>query len=115
MMNMDDQISKLKKLLGVETADKEFAVSFALDTANELIVNYCHISEIPEGLSNTVLRIAMDIYRNEQPGESGVPQAVLSVKTGDTQTNFGTAQTAGYGELLRDYKKQLNRYRRLEF
>ena len=65
MMNMDDQISKLKKLLGVETADKEFAVSFALDTANELIVNYCHISEIPEGLSNTVLRIAMDIYRNE--------------------------------------------------
>lgn len=111
-------ISMLKQLLGfkAEDADKDALVEFAANTAEELVKNYCHMEEIPAGLSNTVQRIAMEIYRNEQPGVSQVPQAVKSVTTGDTSTSFGVVETTGYSEsVLKDYKKQLNRYRKVGF
>lgn len=111
-------ISMLKQLLGfkVDDTEKDVLVGFAMETAEELVKNYCHIEEIPEGLSNTILRIAMEVYRNEQPGASEVPQAVKSVTTGDTSTSFGVVETTGYSEyVLKDYKKQLNRYRKVGF
>lgn len=117
-MDMQEKIDKLKTLLGLslEDSSKDVLVEFAIDTAEELVKNYCHIDEIPEGLSNTLLRMEMEIYRNEQPGVSEVPQAVKSVETGDTKTGFEVTETKGYSEsILKDYKKQLNRYRKVEF
>lgn len=111
-------ISILKQLLGFaeDNTEKDVLVTFAQENAEELVKNYCHIEEIPEGLSKTVLRIAMDIYRNEQPGGSEVPQAVKSVSVGDTTTSFGTAESQGHSEsILKDYKRQLNRYRKVGF
>lgn len=109
------QVKKLKILLGIADSDKDVLIGFSLKSAEEVIKNYCHIEEIPEGLSATILRIAMDIYRNEQPGSSSVPMAVQSITEGDSSTSFGTAQESViYAEtLLKNYKKQLNRYRRV--
>lgn len=115
---MQEKMNKLKLLLGLDVEDtsKDVFVQFAIETAEELVRNYCHIEEIPEGLASTLLRIAMEIYRNEQPGVSEVPQAVKSIETGDTKTSFAVTETTGYSEsILKDYKKQLNRYRKVEF
>lgn len=109
-------VDKLKLLLGISDSDAgiDTAVEFAIDNAEETVKNYCHIDSIPEGLSTTVLRMAMEIYRNERPGESNVPQAVKSISAGDTSTSFGTVETTGYAEsLLKNYKSQLNRYRKV--
>lgn len=111
-----ETVDKLKSLLGVKEEEKTIHLEFALDNAEEAVKNYCHIDTIPEGLSMTLLRMAMDIYRNERLGEAEVPQAVKSISMGDTSTSFGVTETTGYAEsLLRDYKKQLNPYRRVVF
>ena len=117
-MDMQEKVDKLKPLLGLNSEDtsKDALVEFAICTAEELVKNYCHIDEIPAELSNTLLRIEMEIYRNEQPGVGYVPQAVKSVETGDTKTSLEVTETKGYSEsILKDYKKQLNRYRKVEF
>lgn len=111
-----EAVEKLKALLGVTGEENNLLVEFALEQAEDIVKNYCNIEEIPEELKSTVFRMAAELYRNEQYGETGVPQAVKSISEGDTSTSFGTIETAGYAEsLLKDYKKQLNRYRRVVF
>jgi hypothetical protein len=115
-----EALDTLKVMLGIDTATEDKAadakLGFVLDDAREIIRNYCNIDEIPEGLGNTLVRMAADIYRNEHPGEPDVPQGVKSVTTGDTSTSFGVTETNGYAEsLLRNYRGQLNRYRRVAF
>lgn len=108
------KVDKLKLLLGISGGKSDALVEFALDSVEETVKNYCHIDSVPEGLSATVLRMAMELYRNEQPGEGSVPQAVKSIGAGDTSTSFGNVETTGYSEtLLKNYKSQLNRYRKV--
>lgn len=106
---------KLKALLGINGGEKDVLVEFALNNAEETVRNYCHIDEIPDGLSTTVLRMAADIYRNEQLGNTDVPQAVSSVKIGDTSTSFKTSATEYVESIMKNYKTVLNRYRKVVF
>lgn len=112
------EIEMLKKLLGIpeEDVSKDILIQFVISNVEETIKNYCNIEEVPEGLINTAYRMAMDIYRNEQPGEAENPQAVKSVSVGDTSTSFGDIASSDYAQsILKDYAKQLNRYRRVVF
>ena len=109
------QADKLKALLGITDKEKDILVEFALENAEETIKNYCHIEEIPPGLSTTVLRMAGDIYRNEQMGSAEVPQSVSSITVGDTSTSFKTSGTEFSESIMKNYKAALNRYRRIEF
>lgn len=108
-------MSLLKSLLGIKDTEENASVSFALANAEEVVKNYCHIDEIPKELTNTVIRMAMDIYRNEQPGSADVPQAVSSVKIGDTSTSFKTPADEFSASILKNYKLVLNRFRKVEF
>lgn len=111
-----EALEKLKSLLGIpaDNMDSEMQVQFALESAEEFAKNYCNIETIPSGLTNTVIKMAVDICRNESYGSAQVPQTIKSVSMGDTKTDFGSAQAEGYGtSLLNNYRKQLNRYRRV--
>lgn len=111
-----EALEKLKCLLGIpaDNMDSDVQIQFALESAEEFAKNYCNIRDIPAGLTNTVIKMAVDIFRNESYGSAQVPQTIKSVSMGDAKTDFGSAQAAGYGEsLLMDYRKQLNRYRRV--
>jgi hypothetical protein len=110
-----EALDTLKVLLGMDTTTENETIDtrleFVLNNAREIVMNYCNIREIPEGLENTVVRMAVDLYRNEHPGESDVPQEIKSVTTGDTSTSFAVTETNGYAEsLLRNYRGQLNRF-----
>lgn len=109
------QVEKLKALLGITDTDKDVLVEFALENAGETVKNYCHIEEIPTGLATTVLRMAADIYRNEQMGSVEVPQSVSSVTVGDTSTSFKTSGADFSESIMKNYKAVLNRYRKVEF
>lgn len=111
-------IEVLKGLLGISEEDtsKDVVLEFAISNAKEIIINYCNVDEMPTGLTNTAYRMAMDIYRNEQPGEAEKPKAVKSVTVGDTSTSFRDTASSDYTEsILKNYTKQLNRYRRVVF
>ncbi|MBQ2801728.1 MAG: phage head-tail connector protein [Lachnospiraceae bacterium] len=112
------ELETLKGLLGISEEDtsKDISLQFIISNTEEAIENYCNIEEVPEGLTNTAYRMAMDIYRNEQPGETEKPQAVKSITVGDTSTSFGDIASSDYTEsILKNYTKQLNRYRRVVF
>lgn len=109
------ELEKLKKLLGIPEDDieKDIPLQFLMDDVTETICNYCNISALPQGLTNTAYRMAIDLFRGEAPGEGTGPMKVSSIKEGDTTTGFSDASSAWAGGVLKDYTVQLNRYRRL--
>lgn len=110
-------VKRLSALLGLKEPDEAASahVEFVLENATDTVKNYCHINEIPEGLETTVLRMAMDIYRNEQLGNDDVPRSVSSVQIGDTNTSFKESTTVFLDSIMKNYKAVLNRYRKVEF
>lgn len=107
-----------KSLLGIsnDEKNKDVQIEFSLNMAEELVRNYCNIREIPTGLENTVIKMAVDIFRNEAYGTEQKPQTAKSVTMGDTKTELASVQSENYeASLLKCYKKQLNRYRRVVF
>lgn len=112
------ELSKLKKLLGLDAADtsKDIPLQFALDDAQDTILNYCNIKELPRALETTAYRMAIDLYRNEAPGEETTPLGIVSsITEGDTSTSFKSPVPEFKDHLLKDYKAVLKRFRRVTF
>jgi len=113
-------INDLKPLLGLEVTDtsKDSVLTFVLGNVAEVICNYCHITEVPQGLEYTAYRMAMDLYRNEGIGEADsedAPGRVTSIDEGDVKTSFAVSRfdSSYVHSLLKVYTPQLNRYRKL--
>lgn len=109
------ELEKLKKLLGIPDTDatQDYSLEFIIGDVTETILNYCNLDELPAGLVNTAYRMAVDLYRYDRPGDGSAPLAVSSISEGDTSTSFTSAADALNEGLLRDYRGQLNRYRKL--
>ena len=110
------QLEKLKRLLGIELTDttKDFLLEFTLEDTEQIIKDYCNIKEIPIELNNTVLKMAIDLYRNENLGEEDSSLgSISSITEGDTSISYRSSATEFKDSLIEDYKAQLNRYRRL--
>ncbi len=110
-----DNVDKVKKLLGIKDNEQDVLVEFALDNASEIIKNYCNIESVPAELNLTLIRMGVDLYRNEKLGSVDVPQKVTGVTIGDTSTSFGDISSDYSETVLKDYTKVLNRYRRVVF
>lgn len=107
-------VEKLKKLLGIAGSDQDPLLEFIIDDVTEAIKNYCNISSIPQGLVNTAYRMAMDLYRNENIGDSSLSIGqVSSITEGDTSTSFKSSTAEFKDHIMKDYKAQLNKYRKL--
>lgn len=112
----NEKLNKLKRLLGIELIDtlKDAILEFTIDDVEETIKNHCNIDEIPTGLNNTVMRMSMDLYKNENLGnEETALGSISSISEGDTSTSFRSSATEFKDNLLKDYKTQLNKYRKL--
>lgn len=109
------ELERLKGLLGIGEADasQDLPLEFVMEDVEETILNYCCLEEMPSGLTNTAYRMAVDLYRCERPGEGDAPLGVASISEGDTSTSFTSAADALAGGVLKDYRVQLNRYRRV--
>lgn len=111
------ELKILKALLGISEDDQtmDISIQFVMDDVQETILNYCNVDELPEGLINTAYRMAIDLYRGDQPGSNNTPVTVASISEGDTSTSFNNAADALSGGILKDYAGQLNRYRKLRW
>ncbi len=110
--------ARLRALIAAPDTVSDETLQFVLDSVAEIICNYCHLSEVPDGLTMTAYRMAADIYRAEGYGEGMSSGAVQSVKTGDTTVAYRDAHSgqdyAAYAaSILHDYEAQLNRFRKL--
>lgn len=107
-----------KRLLGMDPVDtsKDIPLQFTLDDTQDTILNYCNLPGLPKELETTAYRMAIDLYRNEAPGEESTPLGVVSsINAGDTSTSFKNASSEFKDHLLKDYKAQLKRFRKVSF
>lgn len=109
-------LDKLKLLLGIKDDSKDAILEFTLDRVEEIIKNYCNITEIPEELNTTVLSMAMELYRLENFGSEEEGKDIKSIQVGDTTTTFETNKKIDISkEMLKDYKVQLDPFRKLRW
>lgn len=107
-----DMLHTFRNLVGED--ENEGVLVFILNSVEESVLNYCHRKELPNGLKNTVLRMAVDMYKEEAYGKADDTGRVKSVSVGDTSTSFSTEQTSYYVDsLLKNYEKTLRNYRKL--
>lgn len=98
-------VDKLRLLLG---GGDEALLEYYLETVSRVVLDYCNLDELPEGLENTVVAMAADLVRmNTDGGE------VRSLTEGSKSVAFRAASESDVSGLLKDYTKQLNRYRRV--
>jgi len=92
-------------------------LQFVLELACDKVKNYCHIENIPEKLENTVVRIAVDLWRTEGYGSEEKPKEVTAVKRGDVSTSFASVSNSAdtRNDCLCKYKAQLNSFRKLKW
>lgn len=110
-------LEKLKNLLGIPDEDvaQDTVLEFVLEDVKEIILNYCNLEELPDKLVHTGYRMAMDLYRCEKPGDSITPLTVTSISEGGTSTSFTYTSALLTDDILKDYKRQLNRFRKVEW
>lgn len=107
-----DMFFTFKKLIGKD--EDEEVLLFILNSVEESVLAYCHRDDIPDGLKNTVIRMAVDMYKEERYGTAEDTGPVKSVSVGDTSTTFSTEKSTSYVDsLLKNYEKTLNHYRKL--
>lgn len=114
-------VAKFREITGATESVSDSMLQFILDSVEETICNYCHVTEIPDGLIFTAYRMAADMYRMETFGSAamnGKSGAVQSVKTGDTTVSYlnpfsGKDYSSYMESIMHNYTAQLNRYRKL--
>lgn len=117
---------KARGFTDCETEETAELLGDALSRADQFILNYCHISEIPEGLTYARTDIAcgyflQNLYNIGKLDELyGIETGVSSLKIGDTQVNYseGSASanariTAMINDLLNGKRGDLLRYRKI--
>jgi hypothetical protein len=110
----DTVLNTLKEILGIELTDttKDNILSFALDDAESIIFDHCHIVEMPVGLTTTLIKMARDIYLNENLGNEAVALGSIStIEEGNAKTQFRSSATEFKDSILKNYSKKLNAYR----
>ncbi|EGT2232737.1 TPA: phage head-tail connector protein [Clostridioides difficile] len=112
------EVKRLKKLLGFSREDdsKDTILEFILEDVEEMVKNYCNVPTIPEQLNSTILRMAIDMYKNESLGSEDIALgSISSISEGDTSVSYRSSASEFKESLLKDYKSQLNRYRKIRW
>jgi len=105
----------LKKLLGVKNDDSDEVLLFTINSTIDMICSYCRLQYVPKQLDNVVLNIAMDLYRSRSFGQEQTEGTVKSITEGDVSVAFDTQnqKSLSSSDTLKNYKIQLDRYRRM--
>ncbi|EMM0828942.1 phage head-tail connector protein [Clostridioides difficile] len=112
------EVERLKKLLGFSREDdsKDTILEFILEDVEEMVKNYCNVPTIPEQLNSTILRMAIDMYKNKSLGSEDIALgSISSISEGDTSVSYRSSASEFKESLLKDYKSQLNRYRKIRW
>ena len=97
------EVKRLKKLLGFSREDdsKDTILEFILEDVEEMGKNYCNVPTIPEQLNSTILRMAIDMYKNESLGSEDIALgSISSISEGDTSVSYRSSASEFKESLL---------------
>ena len=97
-------------------------IKMCVDEAEQVILNYCNITEVPAALNFTWANMACDIVKSFVAEETGEPinGTPASLTMGDTTISLNNAvNTTGHqidmDVLVKNYKEQLQKFRRFKW
>lgn len=111
-------LEKVKLLLNAKGSSLDELLSFQIEIVSDKVKNYCNREDIPTGLENIIAEMVVDNYKSSGSGDGGSGGNVTSIKRGDTQITYGANSFnmmtgAGGADFIKNYKPQLNRYRKV--
>lgn len=115
-MTAKERTALLNKLVGGD-ADAEI-LDFILAKGEDMILNYCRLETLPAGLERVLLNLCVDIFRAEQLGQAQASGSIKSITEGDVSVSYSTATAVSENpgmDFLKDYRAQLERYRKLRW
>ena len=113
-MDRDALLIKIKEICKAEESDLN--LEYALDSAISIAKNYCGIKELPEELENTVIDMAIDIFKSGQYGQEDESGILNSITEGDISMSFGDALFEQYGlSSIKNYEKRMMPFRRIKW
>lgn len=91
-----------------------------IEEVGQSIKNYCNRTDIPKELNFVHANMVVDFITGEnRRNDPEAQSSVSSIKEGDTQVTFGSAKVdsreRATEQLLFDYAKQLNKFRKLRW
>lgn len=113
-MTAKERRELLNKLVGGEV-DVDI-LDFILAKGEDMILNYCRLESLPEGLERVLLNLCVDIFRAEQLGQAQASGSIKSITEGDVSVSYSTATAVSENPgmaFLKDYRAQLDRYRKM--
>ena len=135
----DKQLIKdiIKAKLGIDTPSEPL-LNYNIDEIEQTIKNYCNLDYVPKELTYTFVNMVCDlntydsqVVQDNTPSEDGnedisiSSSGVNSVRVGNTTISFGSgsdtstrnralrSHQANLDQLIRDYKSQLNKFRKM--
>mgnify|MGYP004645691157 FL=1 len=109
-----------RKLRGIEMTEDD--IRLAVEEAQQVILNFCNISEVPAALRFTWANMATDILKSLNAEDTGgaVSGGPASISMGDTNLSFSTSgSTTGHvvdlDNLINNYAAQLKKFRRIKW
>jgi len=115
-------LEKFKTLKGITDTASDDVFSFALETAINDVLNYCHftVDDWPAGLDNTVILMAVDVLNETSYtlNAASTDGEVKSLTEGDFAITKETKAEA-FAKMMqspsfaRNYTRTLNNFRRL--
>lgn len=101
------EVERLKKFLGISKEDylKEMILEFILEDVEEIVKNYCNVFVIFEGLNSIVLRMVIDMYKNENLGSEDIVLGfIFFILEGDILVLYRSLVSEFKELLFKDYK-----------
>jgi hypothetical protein len=94
-------LDNIKTLLGITGSTKDSLITLLISMVNEEILNYCNLTEVPAGLTNTAIQ--MVIIKYNRIGNEGIQSQSFN--------GAGESFTDSYPAWI---ISSLNRYRRIK-
>lgn len=113
-MDREAILEKVKAICNEE--DLTSALEYSVDNAISIAKNYCSIDDIPEGLENTVIDMAIDIFKSGQYSDNEETGRLKSITEGDVSMSFGDTLFEEYGlSGIKNYEKRMMPFRRIKW
>ncbi len=108
-MNKEYFIEKIKAIC--DEPEVSPVMEYSVDSAVEIIKNYCNIEELPNEIEAVILDLSIDIFKKENSKDYG---QLRSITEGEVSMTFG--ETEKYGsEYLKNYENRLKPFRRIKW
>ena len=96
-------------LTELELSEPTALIELDIARVSQQVKNYCNLEEIPEALNFTIADMVVDLQR-ERSGD-----CINFTDTDMGDTSYGFSVDDAIDNLVRDYKSNLNSFRRLRW